>query len=119
MTQPWYLKNRSAWFSSGREPDEPYPTVEELVPFFINIIAYDALAAIGAAGEDVVKEFKFVKPFTTRPDAEHPLHKIIGVPPVKEPPLPTDCNFNSAPMNLVITALLKGALLSVQQGMES
>jgi hypothetical protein len=119
MTQPWYLKNRSAWFSSGREPDEPYPTVEELVPFFINIIAYDALAAIGAAGEDVVKEFKFVKPFTTRPDADHPLHKIIGVPPVKEPPLPTDCNFNSAPMNLVITALLKGALLSVQQGMES
>lgn len=119
MTQPWYLKNRSAWLSSGHEPDEPYPTVVELVPFFINIIAYDALAAIGSAGEDVVEEFKFVKPLSTRPDANDHLHKVIGVPPVKEPPLPTDCNFNSAPMNLVITALLKGALLSVQQGMKS
>ncbi|KAN0110640.1 hypothetical protein V8E51_007027 [Hyaloscypha variabilis] len=119
MTQPWYLKNRSAWLSSGHEPDEPYPTVHELVPFFINIIAYDALAAIGSAGEDVVEEFKFVKPLTSRPDADDPLHKVVGVTPVKDPPLPTDCNFNSAPMNLVITALLKGALLSVQQGMES
>lgn len=119
MTQPWYLKNRSAWLSSGHEPDEPYPTVEELVPFFINIIAYDALAAIGAAGEDVVEEFKFVKPLTSRPDADDPLHKVIGVAPVKEPPLPTDCNFNSPPMNLVITALLKGALLSCQQGLQS
>ncbi|KAE9372493.1 hypothetical protein N431DRAFT_466737 [Stipitochalara longipes BDJ] len=119
MTQSWYLKNRSAWLSSGHEPDEPYPTVDELVPFFINIIAYDALAAIGSAGDDVVEEFKLVKPLTSRPDAFDPLHKVIGVAPVKEPPLPTDCNFNSAPMNLVITALLKGALLSVQQGMQS
>jgi hypothetical protein len=119
MTQPWYLKNRSAWLSSGHEPDEPYPTVEELIPFFINIIAYDALAAIGAAGDDVVEEFKLIKPLTSRPDADDPLHKVIGVAPVKEPPLPADCNFNSAPMNLVITALLKGALLSCQQGMES
>ena len=119
MTQPWYLKNRSAWLSSGHEPDEPYPNVHELVPFFINIIAYDALAAIGSAGDDVVEEFKFVKPLTTRPDADDPLHKVVGVTPVKDPPLPTDCNFNSAPMNLVITALLKGALLSVQQGMQS
>lgn len=125
MTQPWYLKNKTAWFSSGAEPDEPYPKFEDMVPYFMNVIAYDALAAVGAAGEDVVKEFGFVKPITVRFDAEDDLHKVIGIAPVKanvppgQVPLPEECNFNPDPMNLVITALLKGSLLSCVQGLPS
>ena len=130
MTAAWYLKNRTAWFSSGHEPDEPYPDVKELKQYFVNVTAYDALAAVGASGEDVVEEFGFIKPFTSRPDADHEIYKVIGVAAVPEEKdqngkvviqkaLPQDCNFNPEPMNIVVTALLKGALLSVQQGMPS
>jgi hypothetical protein len=125
MTQDWYLKNRSAWFSSGHEPDEKYPDEKEVVEYFINIVAYDAIAAVGASGEDVVKEFNLVRPLTSRPDAADRTHKIIGIPAVREDAktdqraLPQDSNVNGEAMSLVVTALLKGALLSVQQGMKS
>jgi hypothetical protein len=125
MTQDWYVMNRSAWFLAGHECDEPYPEGKEMIPYFIKVVAYDALAALGAAGQDVIDEFKLIKPLTTRKDAAHPIHTVVGVaevegnPEIKQKPLPADVNMDVDAMGTIVTALLKGALLSCQQGLKA
>lgn len=123
MTQDWYVKTKSTWFAAGHEPDEPYPLGQDMVPFFTKVVAYDALAAVGAAGEDVLDIFNIIKPFTTRPDAAHPTHRLIGVPkiaPNEQFPsgLAQDQNLDGEMLGRVITALMKGSILSVQQGLK-
>jgi hypothetical protein len=117
MTQDWYVHTKSTWFAAGHEPDEVYPLGEEMVPYFTKVIAYDALAAVGAAGEDVLDAFKIIKPLTTRPDAADPIHRLIGVPRVDK--LPADHNIDGDEMGLVITALMKGSILAVKQNLKS
>jgi hypothetical protein len=121
MTQDWYVRTKSTWFAAGHEPDEPYPLGKDMVPFFIKVVAYDALAAVGAAGEDVLQAFNIIKPLTLRHDAEHPTHRLIGVPRVvatdDQPGLPQEQNLDGNMMGVVITALMKGSILAVQQGL--
>ncbi|KAG4427619.1 hypothetical protein IFR05_016899 [Cadophora sp. M221] len=80
MTQDWAVKTKSTWFAAGHEPDEPYPEGEDMLPYFTKVIGYDALAVVGASGEDVLQHFGIVKPLKKRLDAEHPLHHIVGIP---------------------------------------
>lgn len=122
MTQEWYVKTKSTWFSAGHEPDEEYPRGKAMIPYFTKVVAYDALAAVGSAGEDVLDEFGIIKPFTSRPDAKHPTHRLIGVPKIAakddQPALPQDQNLDGDKMGVVITALMKGSILAVQQKLE-
>ncbi len=117
MTQDWYVHTKSTWFAAGHEPDEVYPLGEAMVPYFTKVIAYDALAAVGAAGEDVLDAFKIIKPLTKRPDAADPIHRLIGVPRVDK--MPADHNIDGDEMGLVITALMKGSILAVKHGLKS
>lgn len=123
MTQDWYVKTKSTWFAAGHEPDEPYPLGQDMVPYFTKVVAYDALAAVGASGEDVLEAFNIIRPFTSRPDAAHPTHRLIGVPkmmPNEQYPsgLAQDQNLDGEMLGRVITALMKGSILSVQQGLK-
>lgn len=122
MTQDWYVATKSTWFAAGHEPDEPYPEGTDMIPYFTKVVAYDALAAVGAAGEDVLDAFHIIKPYT-RTDAEHPTHRIIGVPTIEaepgHPALIADKNLDGNMMGVIITALMKGSVLASKQGLKS
>lgn len=118
MTQDWYVKTKSTWFAAGHEPDEPYPLGEDMIPYFTKVVAYDALAAVGSAGEDVLEKFGIIRPIVKRKDVDDPTHRLVGIPAVQEtadqPGLPEEHNFDAHKMGLVITALLKGSILAVK-----
>ncbi|KUJ13937.1 uncharacterized protein LY89DRAFT_784773 [Mollisia scopiformis] len=119
MTQDWYVGTKSTWFAAGHEPDEPYPMGEDMIPYFTKVVAYDALAAVGSSGQDVLDKFGIVKPIVKRQDVDDETHRLVGIPAVKEtedqPGLPQEENFDADKMGLVITALLKGSILAKQQ----
>jgi hypothetical protein len=119
MTQEWFVLNKSTWFLAGHECDEPYPLGEKMVPYFTKVVAYDALAAIGAAGKDVLDAFQVIKPHTTRPDSEDPLHHLVGVPGIRasegQPALPEEHNFDADSLGLLVTALMKGSILATPE----
>ncbi|KAH9211836.1 hypothetical protein DL95DRAFT_464531 [Leptodontidium sp. 2 PMI_412] len=121
MTQDWAVKTKSTWFAAGHEPDEPYPEGEDMLPYFTKVIGYDALAVVGASGEDVLQHFGIVKPLKKRLDAEHPLHHIVGIPKTdgvdEEDGLPEEENLDGRMMGVAISALMKGSILSVKQGL--
>ncbi|KAG4428846.1 hypothetical protein IFR05_015674 [Cadophora sp. M221] len=62
MTQDWAVKTKSTWFAAGHEPDEPYPEGEDMLPYFTKVIGYDALAVVGASGEDVLQHLESSSP---------------------------------------------------------
>lgn len=121
MTQDWYVQTKSTWFAAGHEPDEPYPMGKDMIPYFTKVVAYDALAAVGSAGDDVLEEFGLVKPIRKRKDVDDKTHKLVGIPAVREsesqPGLPQEENFDAEMMGTVITALLKGSILAKLQGL--
>jgi hypothetical protein len=90
-----------------------------MVPYFTKVVAYDALAAIGAAGKDVLDAFQVIKSHTTRPDSEDPLHDLVGVPGIRaskgQPALPEEHNFDADSLGLLVTALMKGSILSTPE----
>ncbi|KAJ9629334.1 hypothetical protein H2203_001707 [Taxawa tesnikishii (nom. ined.)] len=54
LDQEWFLRNRSTWYDTPRTDDEKRPVGEEILPY-CRVIMYDALAAIGAIGEDALQ----------------------------------------------------------------
>ncbi|KAI6707973.1 hypothetical protein JHW43_009499 [Diplocarpon mali] len=115
MTQEWAVKNKTTWFAAGHEPDEPVPLGEAMLPYFTKVIGYDALAVVGAAGEDFLEHFGIVKPLKKRQDADHPLHRLVGVPSMDG--LPEEANLDGEEMGVAISALMKGSILAFQQGL--
>ncbi|KAG4427002.1 hypothetical protein IFR05_017515, partial [Cadophora sp. M221] len=99
----------------------PYPEGEDMLPYFTKVIGYDALAVVGASGEDVLQYFGIVKPLKKRLDAEHSLHHIVGIPKTDgvddENGLPEEENLDGRMMGVAISALIKGSILSVKQGL--
>lgn len=96
MDQEWYLRYRTSWFSSSN-PGRP-PQGREIVPYLTNLVLYDAIAAIGACGQDVVAALGI---FTSSEFLG--LHALVGT--ANDPGV-------TSTMPLVLSALMKGALLS-------
>ena len=115
MTKEWFVETKSTWFAAGHECDEDAPEDERMLPYFTKVVAYDALAAVGASGADVLEAFQIPKPLIKRPDMDDPLHRLVGVPALCAAPgqdeLPPEVNFDGDAMGLVITALMKGSIL--------
>ena len=88
-----------------------------MVPYFTKVIAYDALAAVGTAGQDVLDAFGIVKELKVRTDVKNERHKIVGVPAGQRKEFPGEANFDGKVMGTVITALMKGSILAVRQGL--
>lgn len=119
MTPDWVVKTKSTWFAAGHEPDEEYPEGEDMLPYFTKVVAYDALAVVGASGDDVLEHFQLVRPLVTRPDAHDTLHRIVGVPKMDAvgdaDELPEEANLDGWKMGIALSALMKGSILAVQQ----
>ncbi|PBP25966.1 inosine/uridine-preferring nucleoside hydrolase [Diplocarpon rosae] len=115
MTQEWAVKNKTTWFAAGHEPDEPVPLGEAMLPYFTKVIGYDALAVVGASGEDILRCFDIIRPLKKRQDADHPLHHLVGIPSVDG--LPEEANLDGEKMGVAISALMKGSILAFQQGL--
>jgi hypothetical protein len=114
MTQRWFLRNKSTWFNEGHSEDpavEPYPHPEQVGPYLTVVVAYDALAALGAAGDDVLERLQVLKP-----DTEGETCRIVGVCPTPDTPdVIEDSGVYGDRMATVIKAIVKGSLLSSQQ----
>ena len=104
MDQEWFLKNKTSWFDEPHAPDTPYPIGEEVIPWLTKVIVYDALAALGASGSDALEALKVLTHNNTHPPS---IHQIVGFAGP-----PSDPGVDPEQMASVLSALLKGSLLS-------
>jgi hypothetical protein len=149
MDQGWYLDNKSTWWTAKKYgiPVNKNPkrdtqgrpirgtgkwpaTVEDVIPFFNLVIVYDALPAIGAAGNDANKALGVLALSPTKLDA---VHRVVGqaaTQAIKEkdeaghetnviavPAKPLDIGIDPKRMAIVIKALVLGGLLASQQNL--
>jgi hypothetical protein len=103
MDQKWFLENKTSWFDSN-PPDEPYPKGDAVIPWLTKVIVYDALAALGASGSDALDALKVLTHNSTHPPS---IHQIVGFAGP-----PSDPGIYPEQMASVLSALLKGSLLS-------
>ncbi|KAG0647211.1 hypothetical protein D0Z07_7192 [Hyphodiscus hymeniophilus] len=106
MDREWFLKNKTDWFEAQkRKADQepaPPPEGDEVIPYLTKVIVYDALAAVGASGADALEALKVLTQTNTAPR-----HQIVGVAGPPEDP-----GVDPEQMGTLLSALLKGSLLS-------
>ncbi|KAI9650027.1 hypothetical protein NHQ30_000040 [Ciborinia camelliae] len=119
--QPWFLTNRTNFYDTHprNTSDKDLPKGDEILPY-CKIIVYDALAALGTAGDDMLNALDVLqKPDYTKELIHSELHRVVGIEQksdnnadgslsAKKPPV---ASTNSKNMKNVIEALLMGALL--------
>jgi len=108
MDQEWFLKHKSSWYDEVHPKDADLPVGDEIIPYLTKVVVYDALAAVGAAGKDVLNALNVLKPIpksTTAPS----IHQIVGSP--------DSTGVNEQEMATVISALTKGSLMASRQGL--
>lgn len=114
MDEKWFLKNKTTWYD--KHPDEPGPPGKKIKPWLDKVTVYDCLAALGAAGEDVLVALDVIVPLKERLDTEHAIHKIVGVLPVPDPVnkgknlRPEEANIRGEVFATAIQALVLGSL---------
>jgi hypothetical protein len=118
MTQHWFLKNKTNWFETHKPEDtfpDPNPQTAlpgdkdrgpDLADYLTKVVVYDALAALGASGDDALRALKVL---SHGDDPE--FHRVVGVENV-------DIGIQPERMAVTLSALLKGSLLSCQQGIK-
>lgn len=112
FTRERFLEKKTNWYESHNDTD-PYPNPDtgEILQYLTKVVVYDALAALAAAGQDVLAALRIK-------DENRDLHEIVGhvgPEPVKED-IP-DVNVEN--MRGAIKALLKGSFLASKQGLPS
>ncbi|KUJ10813.1 uncharacterized protein LY89DRAFT_759694 [Mollisia scopiformis] len=72
MTPEFFLRNKTSWFDT-HDAGDTYPDAagNEIVLYLTKVVAYDALAALGAAGQDVLVEWGVKK-------SSRELHEVVG-----------------------------------------
>lgn len=89
----------------------------------MQLVFHDVLAALGSAGTDVLRELDIPKSKTLFTDQLPNVHKIVGVEEVKDENdvmiKPKGPGIDVENMTLTISALMKGSLMAVQQGIPS
>lgn len=108
-TQDEYLKKRTCWFDHNK-PDDVKPShdlkKDEIDKWLTVVIVYDALAALGAAGQDVMDALD-IKVESSE------IHEIVGIAgPVKDSHIP---GIEVEKMKAALKALLVGSLLAANQ----
>jgi hypothetical protein len=104
MDQPWFLKNKTSWFDREHPPGTPYPEGDEVVPYLDKVVVYDALAALGSAGDDALDELKVL---TSGKEEPKSIHRVVGFAGP-----PEDLGIHPEQMATVLSALMKGSLLT-------
>ncbi|KAH8585753.1 hypothetical protein B0O99DRAFT_706833 [Bisporella sp. PMI_857] len=131
MDSTWFLDVRTTFYDKwkqeamlarkkGKTPPSRFPSQaptkaewKKLVPM-IKVVVYDALAALGTIGDDIMLQLKINKEPQVRKDAWNQKHKIIGIVP-RENHGPEDAeeNFDKQNMANAIMALMYGSLMNV------
>lgn len=107
--QEHFLRNRTTWYQTHTEKDER-PDGKDVIPY-CKLTVYDALAALGAAGEDAVNALEIISmPPSGRPSS---IHIKVGDGKDGNP------GINGPKMSIALRALLYGSILAVQQGLSS
>lgn len=114
MDQTWFLANKTNWHQ--QRVGNALPTGKEVIPFLTKLVLYDVHAALGAAGEDVLAELKMFQGRRRCIQVDTGVvqcHKIL-------------CDDQSTMAReevdaavVAVSALLKGSLRAVQQGLPS
>ncbi len=97
---------------NGWPEGKPQPTDFDEVRPYTNIIAYDALAALGVLGKECIDKLKIIKPRSS----EWPgtIHQVVG-----NGSEPNTLDGTLDGMRTALEALLRGSLLAVSQGLSS
>jgi hypothetical protein len=123
MNQDWFLSTKTRYFQEYSEDDPRPKPVQAEVLQYVNLLLYDALAALGTLPRDVLRQLDVLDPRQPFLNEEHSIHNIIGKAemPAKDgkEKVPKDTGIKPENMKLAITALLKGSLLACEQGISS
>jgi hypothetical protein len=123
MDQQWYLKFKSSYYQTPHPEGEPLPVGDEVIKYFNKLVAYDALAALAAGGDDILDKLLISRPT----GGKKPLHQVMGTAEVKEVQADPekgiaaraykaeDTGINGKPMAQAIRAIVRGSLLACQQ----
>ena len=121
--QGWFLRTKTNW--EQVYPDKntrPEPPVGEEVLNYVQLVCYDAIAALGTAGNDVLNALDLLQPKQLFENQDPHIHMVVGVAAVKDGGVvkkPERSGVNSENMQLALKALLKGSLMAVQEGIPS
>jgi len=126
--QNWFLDYKTDWYQkhpedmAHREDPSTKPVGKAILPY-VQLVFYDVLAALGAAGYDVIQELNLLEPLELFENQGPHIHKIVGVEDVKDENgvviqkgVP---GVNVDKMKTTISALMKGSLMAVQEGLPS
>ncbi|KAH6665218.1 hypothetical protein B0J14DRAFT_681145 [Halenospora varia] len=131
ITQEKFLHNLSSFYEKhppGKQTSEkgtplpedgtpfPDPDTDEIIPYLTKGLMYDALAALGTGGGNLVDALGVLD--TESIANQTSIHKVISTP--KQDDLPANPNIHPERMAFVISTILKGGLYdSVQNGPRS
>jgi hypothetical protein len=126
LDQNWFLRTKTNWYQTYPDDDPKDSTTKpagEEVLKYVELVCYDALAALGTAGNDVLEALHLLEPREHFENQGPHIHKIVGIAEAKDkngvvvrPEIP---GINPESMRLALTALLKGSLMAVQEGIPS
>jgi hypothetical protein len=140
MTQEWYLQHKTTWWTAkkngefvhrspqydektggvkrdpktGKRSGDWPESLEAVEPFFDKLNLYDALPAVGCAGDDVLDALQILDIPVNQANARH---KVVGVE--AKDGKPQDPCIHKDKMAIVLRALIKGSILACQQGLSS
>ncbi len=109
MDQAWFLRNRFSWYEQPHATEEPLPKGEAIVPYLTKVIVYDALAALGAAGQDAIAALKVFtgEPRQTMSGSVSTIHTLYGSD--------EQTGIHAFALTLSLQALLKGSFWATQE----
>jgi hypothetical protein len=136
MNRDWFLRGRSSFYT--RHPASPgsdipidrtpFPVGDQIIPYLTQVVAYDALAALHAAGEDVVRALHIMdsksgvpndadiyrRPYVNQPT----IHKLLGWAQPRPNPqnLPNIPHVDLVRLAHAVEALLKGSIFYTVDG---
>lgn len=113
MDQKWFLAKKTNWHQRPHPSEgDALPTGEEVIPYLTKIVLYDVHAALGVAGEDVVRKLRAAdKNVVGELKVDRTIKSESGK--VVDHWI-TDCDLSQAvveKISLAMSSLLKGAFL--------
>ena len=119
MDQTWFLANRTNWHNCGMQSEGDLPTGKEIIPYLTKIILYDVHAALGVAGEDVVAKLNVFQGKDRSVTVDKAGSKVIVHHRISYDEQSILVPEQIEGTVMAMSALMKGSLLAVQQGISS
>jgi hypothetical protein len=128
LDQQWFLNGKTNWYEKnprdpkyGSRPKTPpaMEDAEDIIPY-VQLVFYDVLAAIGAGGDDLLQALQVLDPAELFANQGSHIHKVVGREeanhdPEAKPKIIQIPEINVENMKTVISTLLKGSLMAVEQ----